>query len=79
MSGTSNAPRSASDQLPRLIGAAILLVMLDYGRNVLIPIALAIVLALLMAPLIRRLRHWGLGRLWRSPCCCCFWAFRWRG
>lgn len=54
--------RSASDQLAKLVGGAIVLVMLDYGRDVIIPIALAVFLALFLAPMIRRLRHWGLGQ-----------------
>ncbi len=62
MSGTSKSQHTPPDQLARLIGAAILLVMLDYGRDVLIPVVLAVFLALLIAPLIRRLRHWGLGQ-----------------
>lgn len=64
MSGTPNKTLSTStDQLPRLVGAAILLFLLAYGRDVLIPIVLAIFLALLIAPLIRRLRQWGLGQV----------------
>jgi len=62
MSGTSKPHHPVSDQLPKLVGGAILLVMLDYGRDVLIPIVLAVFLSLLLAPLIRRLRHWGLGQ-----------------
>lgn len=62
MSGTSKSHHPLSDQLPRLIGGAILLAMLDYGRDVLIPVVLAVFLALLLAPLVRRLRHWGLGQ-----------------
>lgn len=62
MPDTSKPHAPAADQLPRLIGGAILLVMLDYGKDVLIPIVLAVFLALLLAPLIRRLRQWGLGQ-----------------
>lgn len=54
---------NSSDRLAKLVGAAILLVMLDYGRDVLIPIVLAIFLGLLLAPLIRYLRRWGLGQV----------------
>lgn len=57
-----NPHRPASDQLAKLVGGAIVLVMLDYGRDVIIPIALAVFLALFLAPMIRRLRYWGLGQ-----------------
>lgn len=63
MSDSSPQRLNPSDQIARLVGAAILLVMLDYGRDVLIPIVLAVFLALLLAPLIGRLRRWGMGQV----------------
>ncbi len=64
MSGLPNKTlNTPPDQLARLVGAAILLFLLAYGRDVLIPIVLAVFLALLIAPLIRWLRQWGLGQV----------------
>ncbi|MDO6386992.1 AI-2E family transporter [Uliginosibacterium sp. 31-12] len=57
------AKPTPSDQLAKLLGGAVVLLLLDYGRDVLVPIVLAIFLGLLVAPLIRRLRHWGLGQV----------------
>lgn len=62
MQEEGHSHRPPSDQLAKLVGGAILLFMLDYGRDVIIPIALAVFLALFLAPMIRRLRHWGLGQ-----------------
>ena len=44
------------------IAAGVVLAILYLGRGVLVPIALAIMLSFLVAPLVRRLRHAGLGR-----------------
>ena len=43
------------------------------GRDILIPLALAILLSFMLAPIVIRLRRWGLGRIRRSwpwSCCC---------
>ncbi|SFL89570.1 Predicted PurR-regulated permease PerM [Rugamonas rubra] len=44
-----------------IVGAATVLALLYFGRDVLIPITLAIILSLLVAPWVQRLRHIGLG------------------
>ncbi|HEX4884587.1 MAG TPA: AI-2E family transporter, partial [Casimicrobiaceae bacterium] len=64
--GTPAAPaaaRSSTSQLATLavLGAAI--VALYYGRDILIPVALAGLLAFALAPLVTRLRRAGLGRV----------------
>lgn len=46
----------------RLLSAAVVLALLHFGRGVLIPFALAIMLSLLLAPLVRALRRIGMGR-----------------
>ena len=46
----------------RLLSAAVILALLYFGRGVLIPFALAIMLSLLVAPLVRALRRIGVGR-----------------
>ncbi|WP_240731667.1 AI-2E family transporter [Hymenobacter radiodurans] len=45
-----------------LLLALLALALLYYGRLFLIPVAFAIVLAMLLAPVSRRLESWGLGR-----------------
>lgn len=47
-----------------LIGVVIVVAVLYLARVVFIPLALAILVAFLLAPLVMRLRHWGL---WRMP------------
>lgn len=46
-----------------LLTVLIVVAVLYFARSVLIPIALALLLAFLLGPLVVRLRHWGLGRL----------------
>ncbi len=46
----------------RVAVAGVVLALLHYGREVLIPLALAIMLSLLLAPLVRALRRLGAGR-----------------
>lgn len=48
--------------LNRVMGAATILALLYFGREVLIPITLALILSFLIAPLVRRLRRLGLKR-----------------
>ena len=50
------------DHSSRIITAGIILALLYLGRSVLIPLALAIMLSLLVAPLIRGLRRLRIGR-----------------
>src|ERR1700732_2328271 len=45
-----------------IIAAATLLALLYFARDVLVPIALAFILSLLIAPLVRALRRLGLGQ-----------------
>ncbi len=46
-----------------LVTVLIVVAVLYFARTVLIPLALALLLAFLLAPLVIRLRHWGLGRV----------------
>ncbi|HSU53382.1 MAG TPA: AI-2E family transporter [Candidatus Dormibacteraeota bacterium] len=46
-----------------LLNVVIVVAALYFARLVFIPIALAILLSFLLAPLVLRLRHWGLGRV----------------
>lgn len=50
------------DRAGGIIAAGIIVALLYVGRSVLIPLALAILLSLLLAPLVRALRRIGLGR-----------------
>src|ERR1700675_3732813 len=50
------------DHSSRIMTAGIILALLYLGRSVLIPLALAIMLSLLVAPLIRALRRLRIGR-----------------
>src|ERR1700688_1285229 len=64
-------PVSAPDPLPlvnrerslAIIATATLLALLYVGRDVLVPITLAVILSLLIAPLVRVLRRIGLGHI----------------
>ncbi len=46
-----------------LLIVLIVVAVLYFARTVFIPLALAILLAFMLAPLVIRLRHWGLGRI----------------
>ena len=56
------APGWLRDHSSRIMTAAIVLALLYLGRSVLIPLALAIMLSLLVAPLVRALRRLRVGR-----------------
>jgi predicted PurR-regulated permease PerM len=56
------APGWLQDQSSRFMTAGIILALLYFGRSVLIPLALAIMLSLLVAPLVRALRRLRVGR-----------------
>jgi predicted PurR-regulated permease PerM len=53
---------SLRDRAIGIIAFATVLALLYVGRNVLIPLAIALMLSLLIAPLVRRLRRIGLGQ-----------------
>lgn len=57
-SGSSPAANSAT-----LLSVVIVVAVLYFAREVFIPLALAVLLAFLLAPLSIRLRNWGLGRV----------------
>lgn len=64
---SDNAPASSAstpllEQVAVLIGVAVVLALLYFGRGVLIPFTVALMLSLLLAPLVRALRHTGLGQ-----------------
>jgi len=52
-----------SSKTSSAIGLLVAAAILYLARDVLIPLALAILLSFLLAPLVRRLEHWKLGRL----------------
>ena len=56
------APRWLPNHSSRILTAGAILALLYFGRQVLIPLALAIMLSLLMAPAVRALRRIGVGR-----------------
>src|SRR5271167_4248843 len=56
------APGWLRDHSSRILTAGIILALLYFGRSVLIPLALAIMLSLLVAPLVRVLRRLRVGR-----------------
>jgi predicted PurR-regulated permease PerM len=51
-----------SDRTGGIIATATVLALLYFGRDVLVPITLAVILSLLIAPLVRALRHIGFGQ-----------------
>src|SRR3984885_7672617 len=58
-----DAPAPLSrDRALGIIAAATLLALLYFARDVLVPITLAFILSLLIAPLVRALRRLGLGQ-----------------
>jgi len=56
------APRGLPNHSSRILTVGAILALLYFGRHVLIPLALAIMLSLLMAPAVRALRRIGVGR-----------------
>ena len=56
------APKWVRDHSSRILTAGMVLALLYFGRSVLIPLALAVMLSLLMAPLVRALKRLGFGR-----------------
>src|SRR5437868_8657305 len=59
----TNRPMSNSRSTP-LLSVVLVVAVLYFAREIFIPIALAILFSFLLAPLVTRLRHWGL---WRMP------------
>jgi predicted PurR-regulated permease PerM len=55
---------TASDRALGVIAAATLLGLLYFARDILVPVTLAFILSLLIAPLVRALRRVGLGQTW---------------
>ena len=62
MSAREQAPGWLRNHSSRVLTAGIVLALLYLGRSVLIPLALAIMLSLLVAPLVRALRRLRVGR-----------------
>ena len=60
--GPEMKPRWPHGHSSRILNAGVVLGLLYFGRHVLIPIALAIMVSLLLAPLVRTLRRIGIGR-----------------
>jgi len=61
-SGPDPLPFANRDRALGVIATATILALLYLAREVLVPITLAIILSLLIAPLVRLLRHLGLGQ-----------------
>lgn len=60
-------PANRSNPIPgstTLIVTVIVVAVLHFARDVFIPLALAVLFSFLLAPLVTRLRHWGM---WRVP------------
>ena len=53
---------SVQDRVAAIVGFAVVLALLYFGRSVLIPFTVALMLSLLIAPLVRALRQTGLGQ-----------------
>jgi predicted PurR-regulated permease PerM len=60
---SENRPSNNIGIIATLLTIVIVVAVLYFARVVFIPLALAIVLAFLLAPLVIRLRSWGLGRV----------------
>jgi predicted PurR-regulated permease PerM len=58
---TESSPSGMRDRSLNIIAAATLLALLYFGRDVLVPITLAFILSLLVAPLVRALKRIGAG------------------
>jgi predicted PurR-regulated permease PerM len=56
------SPLPIRDRALGIIATATVLALLYFARDVLVPITLAVILSLLIAPLVRALRHIGLGQ-----------------
>jgi predicted PurR-regulated permease PerM len=59
----SNTPSSASSKATLVIAAGVTIAMLYFGRQIFIPLALALVLSFLLSPLVAGLQKARLGRL----------------
>lgn len=58
----STATQDTPNRVAGILGTATILALLYFGREVLIPITLAVILSLLIAPLVHRLRRIGVGQ-----------------
>jgi predicted PurR-regulated permease PerM len=58
----SSAGVSVLDRVASIVGFAVVLALLYFGRGVLIPFTVALMLSLLITPLVRALRQTGLGQ-----------------
>jgi predicted PurR-regulated permease PerM len=70
---TNDNRPSAKPGSATLLTLVVAVVVLYFARMVLIPLALAILLTFLLAPLVIRLRHWGLGRVPAAIIVVMFW------
>jgi len=59
----TNRPNTITRSTP-LLSVVLVVAVLYFAREIFIPLALAVLFAFLLAPLVTRLRHWGL---WRMP------------
>jgi predicted PurR-regulated permease PerM len=54
---------SGQSRLGTLLAAAIVIAGLHFGQEVFVPVALAVLLSFVLAPVVRALQAWGLGRV----------------
>src|SRR6266545_1947996 len=59
----ANGNRTSSVGNGTLLTVVVVVAVLYFARVVFIPLALAVLVAFLLAPLVNRLRHWRLGRI----------------
>jgi hypothetical protein len=59
------------DRAIGIVATATVLALLYFGRDVLVPVTLAIILSLAVAPLVRALRRLGLGQTFSVPLTLC--------
>jgi predicted PurR-regulated permease PerM len=62
-SQASTGAPSASPRAPNILAGAAVLALLYFGREVLVPVTLAAILSLLLAPAVRGLKRLGMGRM----------------
>ena len=60
---TSNPAATSTSPTALLVGIVIVVGALYLGSEILIPLALAILLSFMLAPIVTRLRRWHLGRI----------------
>ena len=63
VAGTAASPGRALDTIAMCLVSTLVVAALYLGREIFQPIAVAVILSFILAPPIRFLRRWGLGRI----------------